>query len=106
VSKSEIEKLFAWQIRASRLPAPMREHRFHPTRRWRFDFAWPEPKIAAEIEGGTWNRGRHTRGSGFEQDCEKHAEAALLGWTVYRFTTNQVQTGYAVSTMKQAFGLD
>lgn len=28
------------------------EYRFHPTRKWRFDFAIPHIKVAIEIEGG------------------------------------------------------
>lgn len=28
------------------------EHRFHPFREWRFDYAIPELKIALEVEGG------------------------------------------------------
>lgn len=63
---------------------PEREVRFHPTRRWKFDFAWPELKIAVEVEGGVWSSGRHTRGAGFIADCEKYNEAARLGWRVFR----------------------
>lgn len=53
------------QMRAEKMPVPEREHRFHPTREWRFDFAWPsllttygeERRIAVEVEGGTGSRG-------------------------------------------------
>ena len=68
------------------------EVRFHPKRRWRFDFALPERMIAFEIEGGHWAGGRHTRGSGFAKDCEKYLEAALAGWTVVRLTAEQINT--------------
>jgi very-short-patch-repair endonuclease len=67
------------------------EYRFHPTRKWRFDFAWPENKRAMEVEGGVWTGGRHTRGSGFLKDCEKYNAAASLGWRVFRFTPIQVR---------------
>src|SRR5687768_16750315 len=30
-----------------------------PARRWRFDFAWPELKVAVECDGGTFTGGRH-----------------------------------------------
>ena len=72
-----------------------REHRFHPTRRWRFDLAWPNLLIACEVEGGTWNGGRHTRGSGFEADCEKYNAATLLGWSVLRVTGKMIRDGRA-----------
>lgn len=75
---------------------PAREFYFaRPTRMWRFDFAWPLERVAVEIEGGTWTNGRHTRGSGFADDCEKYSEAALRGWCVLRFTGAQVRSGYA-----------
>jgi hypothetical protein len=41
-------------LRAVGLPVPIREHRFAPPRRWRFDYAWPAHRLALEIEGGTW----------------------------------------------------
>ena len=97
--KSELEETLAWQIRALKLPEPMREHRFHPQRRWRFDFCWPDIMLACEVEGGTHSGGRHTRGLGFEQDCEKYGEAMLLGWSVYRCTGGLVKSGKAVKML-------
>ena len=60
------------------------EYRFHPTRKWRLDFAWPQYLIGVEIEGGIWHRGRHNRPAGFIEDCRKYNEAALMGWTIIR----------------------
>lgn len=62
------------------------EYRFHPTRRWRFDWAYPAKKVAVEFEGGVATRGRHTRILGYTKDCEKYNQAALLGWAVLRYT--------------------
>ena len=64
----------------------VREWRFDPTRRWRFDFADLLGHHAFEIEGGVWTRGRHTRPLGFQQDAEKYLAAQLAGWTVWRLT--------------------
>lgn len=47
--------------------------------------------IAVEIEGGSWINGRHTRGKGYRNDCEKYLEAAILGWTVLRFTSDMLR---------------
>ena len=98
---SALEARLAQQLRFSELPAPDPEHKFHPTRLWRFDFAWPDRKIAAEIEGGTWTSGAHSRGKHFEGDCEKYNQATLLGWRVLRFTTDMVKDGRALATLKE-----
>lgn len=66
------------------LPAPVAELHFHAARRWRFDYAWPEHRIALEVEGGVWSRGRHTTPAGFLADMEKYNAAAVLGWRVLR----------------------
>jgi len=47
------------------LPDPITELVFHPKRKWRFDYAWEEQKLALEIHGGIHSGGRHTRGRGF-----------------------------------------
>lgn len=78
------------------IPAPRTEHRFAPPRRWRFDFAWPDHMVAVEVEGGSWVSGRHTTGKGFEADCEKYAEAAILGWRVIRVTPRMIDDGRAI----------
>lgn len=64
----------------------VKEFRFHPKRLWRFDYAFPQLKIAIEVEGGVWTKGRHTRGSGFTKDMEKYNAAAVQGWTLIRVT--------------------
>ena len=64
------------------------EYRFHPVRRWRFDHANPEYKVAIEYEGGIWTGGRHTRGIGYKNDCDKYNAAQVLGWRVLRYTTS------------------
>jgi len=62
------------------------EFQFHPTRKWRFDYAIPNLKIALEVEGGAWTNGRHTRGGGFIADMEKYNTGTLLGWRIFRVT--------------------
>lgn len=62
------------------------EYQFHPSRRWRFDYALVKEKIAIEAEGGTFIKGRHTTGIGHTNDCEKYNAAALLGWRILRYT--------------------
>ena len=73
------------------LPGWEKELRFHPTRKWRFDYAHPLYKIAIEIEGGVWVKGggRHTRGAGYIKDMEKYNQAVICGWQLLRFTPDQ-----------------
>jgi len=81
--KSDAETAY-WQAWKSVAPDGddfVREYRFHPTRKWRFDFASPLLKVAVEIEG----RGRHQSIAGFRADCEKYNTATSMGWRVYRF---------------------
>ena len=92
------------QIALAGLPAPETEYRFHPTRKWRFDYAWPDPKLrlACEVDGAVHVGGRHSRGVGIEKDCEKFSEAAILGWRVMRVTTGMVKSGQALSLIERA----
>jgi very-short-patch-repair endonuclease len=82
------------------LPIPERETRFHPTRKWRFDLSWADRKVAVEIDGGVFVGGRHSRGAGYRNDCEKLNAAAAAGWRVFRFLPEQVAKGAAVELLK------
>lgn len=90
------EEAFALHCRAEGL-TPEREYRFAPPRKWRFDFYFPDRKLAVEIEGGTGVYGRHQRPGGFEKDAEKYNTAAKMGITVIRYTTRMVMNGTAIN---------
>ena len=94
------EEEFAFHCKVDGL-LPNREYKFHPVRKWRFDFAFLDVLVAVEVEGGVWSGGRHGTGTGFTADCEKYAEAALLGWHILRFTPAMVKSGYAIDTTKK-----
>lgn len=99
---SDLEETLALHIRAVGIPEPVREYRFDTKRRWRADFAWPEQRVLVEVEGGHWTGGRHTRGSGFDKDCEKYNEAALFGWKLIRVTSTHIKTGEALAWIVRA----
>ena len=99
---SKLEAELALHIQAAGLPEPVREFRFHPTRRWKIDFAWPDQWLAVEVEGGTFSGGRHVRGKGFELDCVKYNAAALDGWTLLRFTGDMIKSGDAIAVIEAA----
>jgi len=76
------------------------EYRFHPERKWRFDWAWPSIHVAIEYEGGTWSRGAHVRGAHFSSDCEKYNAAQIRGWKVFRLTADMLRTGQHIPIME------
>jgi very-short-patch-repair endonuclease len=90
------------QCELAGLPKPEPEFRFHPSRKWRFDFAFPAQSLAVEVDGGAFIAGRHTRGAGFVKDIEKMNTAVLMGWRVLRFTPQQVQSGEALTVLTEA----
>jgi len=63
-----------------------REWKFHPIRKWRFDFFIPTLKVACEYEGIFSKKSRHTTQGGYSGDVEKYREAAKMGITVFRYT--------------------
>lgn len=98
------EDLLVQQLQSAGLSGWTREHRFHPVRKWRFDLAHIELKIAVEVEGFApgGRAGRHQRVAGFTADAEKYAEAAIAGWRLIRVTTRQVREGKALGWIERA----
>lgn len=92
--KPDLESVFLkiWR-EVTGLPPPEREVQFHPTRKWRLDFAWLKQRVAVEIQGGTFLKGKtgHSSGVGIQRDCEKGNAATLLGWRVLHFTTQDLR---------------
>jgi hypothetical protein len=80
------EKVFRALLQQEGILQPEAEYVFAAPRRWRFDYCWTAYKVALEVEGGVWVRGRHNRGAGYLNDLEKYSEAAILGWCVLRLT--------------------
>jgi very-short-patch-repair endonuclease len=83
---SDKAQIFAtyWHALAPDAPPPVAEFRFHTGRKYRFDFAWPDQRLALEVDGGQWapGGGRHAR----DTDRAKLNLAAILGWRVMRYS--------------------
>ena len=62
------------------------EFKFHPKRRWRFDYACEVAKVAIEINGGNYVRGRHSNPTALAKEYQKFAEANAMGWVVVSCT--------------------
>ena len=86
--------LFREQCRSAGIPMPIEQRRFALSieRQWRFDFCWPECMVAVEIDGGVWRRGggAHSHPLDILRNMTKRNDAALLGWRVLSFTTDEV----------------
>lgn len=99
MSKSDLEAAFLFYLHtlAPDLPEPEQEWRFCDHRRFRFDFAWPEHRVAVECEGGVWMQTSSGRSKGhahpvrFESDCEKHNLAIASGWKPFRVTAGMLE---------------
>lgn len=97
------EVLLATHLKACKINFEQ-EYKFHPKRKWRADFLITGKKILVEVEGGIWSGGRHTRGKGYIGDMEKYNSAAMMGFTVLRFSTEQVKAGVAIKQIEQLVG--
>jgi very-short-patch-repair endonuclease len=75
-------------------PALVREYKFSAARRWRADYAHLATRTLIELEGGIYSGGRHSRAAGFLADVEKYNAAAMLGYTVLRLGTGQVDDAH------------
>ncbi len=120
------------QLVLARLPEPEAEYMFHEPyagekqRRWRFDLAYPNQRIAIEIEGGTYTvkcgrckgegwtptggkctgckgsgraPGGHTNVKGIRSDIEKYNTAACQGWKLFRVLADDVRRGNAIGQL-------
>jgi very-short-patch-repair endonuclease len=74
-------------------------------RKFRFDFAIIDKKIAIEIEGGIFSGGRHTRGAGFAKDMKKYNIAVELGWVVLRYSPAETKKTSTFSQIKQVYAI-
>jgi very-short-patch-repair endonuclease len=101
MTKKHLEEAFAEQLDNAGLKYEQ-QFRFHPTRRWRFDFAWPKEMVAVEVQGGTWSGGRHVRGAGFELDRHKINSASILGWMVLEVTSTMIVDEVALEYLNMA----
>ena len=93
-----------WQCAVVGIPAPEPEYRFHPVRKWLIDYAWPNVKLAVEIEGGIWSKGRHIRPAGFLRDMEKYNALTGAGWTLLRFQPRKVDMFEIADAYKRLMG--
>lgn len=97
---SKLQELLLSHIRALQLPEPEQEVTFALPRRWRFDLAWPDRKLAVEIQGALYVAGRHNQGAAMEKEYEKLNAATKLGWRVLVFGPAAIRSSQAVTAIE------
>jgi len=100
----ELDFPLLWRTLAPGAPEPVPEYRFHPRRRWRFDWCFPAEQIAVELAGGGWRAGggRHNT----DRDREKINTAEAMGYHVLRFSHQALRSDPAgcIELVRAALG--
>jgi hypothetical protein len=101
-TNADLEGMLALQMRAVGIPPMERQYKFHPDRKWRFDFyvdGW-----GIEVQGGGWVRGGHNRNPiAMGRDYEKFNAAMEMGIRVLLYTGEQVKDGTAITQLERIF---
>jgi len=110
------DKIFFSMLAEYKLPKPKTEFVFHPDRNWKFDYCYPDKKIAIEKEGGIFNqkktkkdgttyisKGAHGSITGILRDIEKYTEAAILGYRVIRIVASDFLKWESIEKIQRAY---
>lgn len=101
--ESSLESAFAKLLWMYGLPNYKTQYKFHPDRKWLFDFAWIDKQVAVEIDGET----SHARYHQTRKDAEKRNAAKLAGWMVLVFTGEMIKQDPdgCIDQLKKALGI-
>ncbi len=102
---SGLEDLLLAQIRAVGLPEPARQAKLLPDRKFLWDFAWKDHRLAVEVQGGVFlPKSGHNTGTGITRDCEKLCLIVVEGWRCLLVTGAQVRSGAALTWIERLIG--
>lgn len=99
------EDLLAFQIKAAKLPEPVRQYRYAPPRKFRADFAWllpPPYSLLVEVQGGIFTRQAHGSIKGVLADIDRLNAATMAGWRLLRVTPAMIKSGEALILIEGA----
>ena len=90
--KSPLAAKFELMWEAIGSPAYVTELQVVEDRRFRFDYAWPDERVALELQGGIYlaGKGGHVAPKRFQNDCDKLNHAARAGWRTCKLATGMV----------------
>lgn len=100
-AKDSIDRRFIEYVKVSLGLDVIAEFKFHPTRRWRNDYAILSHGIIIEVEGGAWIGGRHTSGYGFLNDMVKYNEVTCMGYKLIRTTPTELFSAKTLDNIKR-----
>ncbi len=103
---SPLERDFLNLMRQSGLPLPKTQQVIDNDGLFiaRVDFLWPDHDVIVEVDGHEYHSTRDQRSA----DSSRQNRLTALGYTVLRFTSDQVRSARVevVSTVRQALGID
>lgn len=96
--ESKLERRFSQQLQEAGLQH-VRNYFFLPDRDFELDFAFPEARLAVEIQGMA-----HRIKANFKRDIEKRALAMLAGWRVLELDGDAVRSGLGIQWLRTLLG--
>lgn len=90
LTESALEDAFRSLVERAGLPMPLPQYELcdqNGTFVGRFDFAYQPNRVLIELDSERWHMDPET----FQRDRSKQNRAHTLGWTVYRFTWQQIR---------------
>lgn len=99
-AESPLEAELALQIRALKLPAPVRQYQFLKDRKYQADFCWPDRRLIVECNGEP-----HRIKAMFERDMERNGQAIVEGWTVLCVGRKLIFDGRAIGWISRLLGV-
>lgn len=111
--RSERRSFFT-ALRKRGLPLPEPEYRFHPTRRFRADYCWPEKRVILEVQGGIFGRGAkcpccgrrrvgaHSSIKDQLRDIERTSEAAAEGFRIVYCVPDKLCSTETIARIERA----
>ena len=102
----QVDAILRHLLEERNLPLPKREWEFCAKRKFRFDYAFVDQKIAIEVEGGRWRyKGAHNTGGAIARDCAKSNLAQTQGWIVLRVFPETLRESSTIDLIEAAFAL-
>lgn len=97
-----VTPVFRALLKRGKVALPVPEYRFHPVRKWRLDYAWPDQRLGLEVQGGLFIKGGHSTGAGIAKDHDKYNAMAVMGWRLLQVQPKYLETPGTVALIRDA----